>query len=166
MNAPVEGWIPVNVVMPVYIPGPDGQEIVDTMQVEVSAWKDPHTGEIFLDDTAEKKLDDVKARHMGIILPEQLKALRVSLGKTQKEISQLLQIGEKTWSRWETGRERPSRSMNLFLYALYEGELGIDFLIKMAPPIHRHNRVNGRASGKSGYSNPQKISDQVVREEE
>jgi hypothetical protein len=39
-------------------------------------------GEIYLDTEATAILDKVKARHMGLLTPEQIKALRKRLGLT------------------------------------------------------------------------------------
>ena len=73
-------------------------------------------------------LDDVQARHMGLLTTDEIKAVRTKLGATQKELSELLQIGEKSWTRWETGRDRPSRSMNVLLLALVDGRIDLRWL--------------------------------------
>jgi transcriptional regulator with XRE-family HTH domain len=65
---------------------------------------------------------------MGLMLPENIQQLREGLQLTQREISDLLQLGGKTWSRWETGRERPSRSMNILLSALRDRKLDVRYL--------------------------------------
>jgi transcriptional regulator with XRE-family HTH domain len=54
--------------------------------------------------------------------------MRQRLNLSQREIGELLQIGEKSWSRWESGRQRPSRSANLLLKALYDGEISVEYL--------------------------------------
>lgn len=43
-------------------------------------------------------------------------------------------IGEKTWSPWENGRNRPSRSINLLLRALDDGKITTDYLKAVATP--------------------------------
>ncbi len=96
------------------------------------AWRDSKDGEIYLDTEATAILDRVKARHLGLLTPEQIRALRLRLGLTQKTISELLQIGEKTWTRWETGRERPFRSINLLLCALNDGKIDMPYLRSLA----------------------------------
>lgn len=99
---------------------------------------------IYLDTEATAILDKVKARHMGLLTPEQIKALRKRLGLTQPQISELLQIGEKTWTRWETGRERPSRSINVLLFALNDGKLDAAYLRSVA---RRRNDWASQAAG-------------------
>ena len=99
-----------------------------TLTLKVPAWRDPKDGEIYLDADSFALIDKAKARHLGVLAPQELAKLRERLGLTQQEIAGLLQIGEKTWSRWETGREIPSRSLNLLLLALYEGKIDVAYL--------------------------------------
>jgi len=116
----------------IHIPTMDGSGIAETVKVTVPALRDPKDGEIYLTTEATAILDKVKARRMGLLMPEQLKALRERLGLTQKQISELLQIGEKSWTRWETGKERPSRSMNVTLWALNDGRIDPAYLRALA----------------------------------
>lgn len=97
-------------------------------------------------------LDKAKARHMGLLTPEQIKALRKRLGLTQPQISELLQIGEKTWTRWETGRERPSRSINVLLFALNDGKLDAAYLRSVAR--RRNDWATRLAEGHCAPRNP------------
>jgi DNA-binding transcriptional regulator YiaG len=96
--------------------------------VKVPALKDPETGEIYFGTDATEILDRAKARLKGVLAPNELARLRARLGLTQKQIAALLQIGEKTWTRWETGTETPSRSLNLLLLALSEGKVTLPWL--------------------------------------
>jgi transcriptional regulator with XRE-family HTH domain len=67
-----------------------------------------------------------------LLTPDQIRSLRERLGLTQREVSELLQIGEKTWTRWETGRDRPSRSINVLLCALNDGRIDVAYLRSLA----------------------------------
>lgn len=122
----------VEVEEQVHIPTLDGQGIADRITVKVPALRDPKDGEIYYDAQSTALLDKVKARHMGLLSPDQIRCLRERLGMTQREISGLLQIGEKTWTRWETGRERPLRCINVILCALNDGQIGIAYLRSLA----------------------------------
>ena len=94
-----------------------------------------------------QKVEETKARHMGLMLPSEIHALRQRLNLSQKEISEALQIGEKTWSPWENGRLRPSRSINLLLRALNDGKITIDYLKTAARSSAQiPNAANGAAS--------------------
>jgi DNA-binding transcriptional regulator YiaG len=137
MSDPTKNWKTFTHKVPVQIPTLDGKGIAETVEVEVTAYRNPKDGEIYLDGEALELLDSVKARHMGLLLPDGIKELRERLDLTQKQISELLQIGEKTWTRWETGRERPSRSLNLLLQALYDGRLDVNYLQIMRNPALR-----------------------------
>lgn len=114
----------VKVMEDVSICNPDGS-VREVVKVEVSALRAPD-GEIYLDGEALAKLDHVKARLEGIMLPEDIKKLRERFGLSQTEISNALGLGGKTWTRWETGRERPSRSMNNMLVFLHNGKLTLE----------------------------------------
>lgn len=128
MNAFTKRLIPIeveeSVIIPATVPGGEARKIM----VKVPALKDPKDGEIYFGVEATEILDKAKARHMGVLAPQELAELRKRLGLTQKEIAEVLQIGEKTWSRWETGREIVSRSLNLLLMALYEGRVSLPWL--------------------------------------
>lgn len=137
MNPPVEGWIRVTSHEPVPMPDATGEGIAETLWVDVPAWKDPKTGQIFLDGAASDKLDAVKARYLGILAPRQLRDLRDAIGVSQKGMAELLQLGEKSWTRWETGSERPSRSMNVLLCAVYDGKVDVNYLRSLSNPSLR-----------------------------
>lgn len=116
------------VKFPVAIPTVDGKGIAETVVIEVPCKIDPTTGEEFLTGEALAEIDRVKARHMGLLQPEEIRKLRECLGLTQKDMSDLLQIGAKSYTRWESGRERPFRSLNILLRALYDGKLDVNYL--------------------------------------
>jgi len=137
MKAPVPGWVRCSSREPVYIPNASGEDIAETIWVDVQAWRDPKTGEIFLDGEATAKLENVKARYLGVLTPHQLKDLRNAIGVTQKGIAELLQLGEKSWTRWENGTERPSRSLNVLLCAVYDGRVDVNYLRALANPSLR-----------------------------
>ena len=101
---------------------PDGNGgIREIMDVEVDAEFDDTTGEYFLSDEAIRKIDRVKARLMGLLLPSEIKELRARFNKTQADMCAILGLGAKTWARWETGAERPQTFYGKVLIALYEG---------------------------------------------
>lgn len=149
-TAPVEGWEPTKVMYPVSIPTLDGKAVAQTIEVEIDAWKNSE-GEIFLDGDAEDKIEAVKARHMGLLRSDEIKEVRVSrLKATQKEVSTWIQIGEKTWSRWESGRERPSRSMNVLLCALRDGKIDANYLEGLRFGRRLGRLVEGENAGQAG----------------
>ena len=128
MNDQMANWPKVLTKVPVHVPTLDELAIAETIEVEVEAYRNPTDGEIYLTGEGLAKLDEVKSRHMGLLLPEEIKELREQMGITQKRMGELLQIGAKSYSRWETGRERPSRSLNLLLAALSDGRIDVAYL--------------------------------------
>ena len=75
----------IEVEEPVHIPTLDGTGIAETVKIKVPAWRDPKDGEVYLDSEATTILDKVKARHMGLLTPDQIKAPRKRLGLMLKE---------------------------------------------------------------------------------
>lgn len=129
-----ERGVPVEIDLPIDIPTPDGKGIAETVRYKIKALKDAETGEIYLNGETLEEIDRIKARRMGLLLPNQIKELRLKLNMTQDEISGLLKLGEKTYSLWETGRGRPSQSMNLMLRLIWEGRLSVVDLIAAKEP--------------------------------
>ena len=121
--------------VPVRIPTLDGKGVAETVMVEVECTVDPTTGEELLSGQALAKLDQVKARYMGLMLPEEIRRLRQAQGLTQREMSELLQMGGKTFTRWESGLERPSRSLNLLLRSLADGKVNAAYLRSLRGPM-------------------------------
>lgn len=118
----------------VVIPTPDGRQVAERIAIEVPMEWDPHLQEWLITPEAEQLIETTKARHMGLVLPKQLAALRERLGLTQTEMGDLLCIGEKTWNRWETGAHRPSQSLNLLLRAVQTGLLSVYDLERLRQP--------------------------------
>lgn len=113
----------------VRIPNLEGDEVAEIHTVKVPVTLDPHTGEELLTPEAIELIETTKARYMGLLLPGEIREMRERLGLTQKQISTLLQAGEKSYTRWESGRSRPSRMVNVLLRLLYEGKLFVCDLI-------------------------------------
>jgi DNA-binding transcriptional regulator YiaG len=131
----------------VSIPTADGENIAELISIEIPMEWDADIQEWLMTDEGLQKVEETKARHMGLMLPSEIHALRQRLNLSQKEISEALQIGEKTWSPWENGRLRPSRSINLLLRALNDGKITIDYLKTAARSSARiPNAANGAAS--------------------
>ena len=123
------------------VPNLDDTAVAERVKVSVPLKWDEEIQEWLLTPEAHQIIEDTKARHMGLLLPAQFRELRERYGFTQKEMGELLQVGEKSWTRWESGRHRPSRSINLLVRALYEGGLSIDYLLKRAGKPTREEYV-------------------------
>jgi DNA-binding transcriptional regulator YiaG len=116
----------------VVVPSLDGTGMAERVKVTVPLQWDEELGEWLLTPKAHEIIENTKARHMGLLLPAQLRELRERYDFTQKEMGELFQVGEKSWTRWESGKHRPSRSINLLIRALYEGEISVNYLLERA----------------------------------
>lgn len=128
MNDFIQRRIPIETEEEIRIPAASVGGSARRVRVKVPALRDPKDGEIYFGTNSSAIFDKAKARHMGVLAPQELAELRKHLRLNQKEIAELLQIGEKTWSRWENGREIISRSLNLLVLAVYEGRIGLPWL--------------------------------------
>ncbi|WP_395734679.1 type II toxin-antitoxin system MqsA family antitoxin [Prosthecobacter sp.] len=116
----------------VMVPNLEGTAIAELVKIQIPVQFSEEIGEWVLTPEAHEIIDATKVRHMGLLLPAQFKELRRRLGFSQKEMGELFQAGEKSWTRWESGSQRPSRSISLLIRALYDGELSVDYLLKQA----------------------------------
>lgn len=116
------------------VPNAERTRIVEHVTIQVPVQRDPVTGEEILTTEALDLIEETQARHMGLLLPEDIRGLRARLGLTQRQFGELLQVGEKTATRWENGRGRPSRSLNVLLCALRDGKLPLLYLENLQEP--------------------------------
>ena len=125
--------------VPVRIPNLEGDGVAETRMVRVPVTVDSETGEELLTEEAIELIETTKARYMGLLLAEEIKEIRQRLGLTQQRMSVLLQAGEKSYTRWESGAARPSRMVNVLLRLLYEGKVFVSDLV-----AQREQGVNWR----------------------
>ncbi len=116
----------------VLIPNRDGTAVAEKVPVTITLEWDEEVKEWLVTPDSHQLIEDTKARHMGLLLPAQFVELRKRHGYSQKEMGELFQAGGKSWTRWESGKHRPSRMVNLLIRALYEGEISINYLLKRA----------------------------------
>jgi len=116
----------------VTIPDLSGEKVERVITIQVPMEWDDEVKEWLMTKEGLRLVEDTEARAMGLILPEQMKSLRDRLGYTQKQMGELFQVGGKSWTRWETGRHRPSRVISLLIRALSDGEISIDYLLERA----------------------------------
>lgn len=116
----------------IHIPDAEGKSTARTVSIQVPVRWDEVIAEWVLSEEAHEMIENRKALEMGILSPAQLCELRDRHSCTRKEMGALFQVGEKSWNRWESGKHRPTRSMNLLIRALYDGEIGIGYLRERA----------------------------------
>jgi putative zinc finger/helix-turn-helix YgiT family protein len=77
-------------------------------------------GAMVFDDAANRRLSDALRKEAGLLRPTEIRALRESLGLTQKALAGFLLIAEATLSRWETGAQIQQRAMDAFLRVFFQ----------------------------------------------
>jgi len=132
----------------ILIPNLEGTAVAERVNVIVPLRWDDELNEWLLTPEAHEIIENTKARRMGLLLPAQLRELRERFDCTQKEMGELFQVGEKSWTRWETGKHRPSRSINLLIRALYEGEVSMHYLDRNK--LGKQNALNSK-TGKPDF---------------
>ena len=116
----------------VYIPNLEGDAVQETVTIRVPVTIDPDTGEELITREGLELIEETKARYMGLLLPSEIKAMRQTLNLTQKQMSEYLQAGEKSYTRWETGKARPSRMVNVLLRLIYSRKVSLEELRSVA----------------------------------
>lgn len=143
MNAPTKK-VPFDIYLPAT--ADKGAVFVETIEVEVYE----NFGEDFLTAESSELIERTRARHMGFLHGKDIRDLRKRLGLTQNELSALLDCGEKSLSRWESGRGIPSGIVNKLLRLLDEDFLTPASLAAVSGPrpssTHARHFQNRRPS--------------------
>lgn len=116
----------------VCIPNLEGTEVERKVKINIPLEWDEDFNEWVLGEKAHQLIEEVKVREMGLLTPNQLKELRGRLKYTQKQMGDLFQIGEKSWIRWESGRHKPSRVVNLLIRMVYDRQVDVSYLWERA----------------------------------
>ena len=93
---------------------------MDTIQIKVIT---DASGNELVTPESSILIDKTQARYMGLMAPEDIRALRARLGYSQDQLSDLLGCGKKSLSRWENGREFPSQLVNTLLRLLDDNKV-------------------------------------------
>jgi len=75
-------------------------------------------GEEIFDQDASERISDGQRAAMGLLSVDEIRGIRQLLGRTQREMSELLGIGEKTYCRWESGTHFQSEAFDRYLRLL------------------------------------------------
>lgn len=104
---------------------------VDTITIEIIA---DESGNEMVTPASTELIEKTQARYMGLLVAEDIIALRESLNVTQNQLSEALGCGKKSISRWENGREYPSQLVNSLLRLLEEGKISLADLRAVRQP--------------------------------
>ena len=102
----------------VYLPATADKEAVFAETIEIEVYE--NFGQEFLTPESGELIERTRARHLGFLHGKDIRKLRKRLGLTQDQLSALLDCGEKSLSRWESGRGLPSGIVNKLLRLLDE----------------------------------------------
>ena len=77
-------------------------------------------GDSYTDDEADIAYDEAVCRHLGVLPPAEIRAMREGYGLTRAEFAQLTGFGNATVGRWERGEVTQNRSADRYLRLLQE----------------------------------------------
>lgn len=94
---------------------------IQDLLVPDMAWQEcDNCGEAFLDEAATQMIETARSHAMNLLAPVEIQALRLFHNKSQREMSRLLAIGEKTYCRWESGSFLQSAAFDRYLRLLIQ----------------------------------------------
>jgi putative zinc finger/helix-turn-helix YgiT family protein len=69
-------------------------------------------GAMVLDDDANDQITEALRHQLGLLSPQQIRSNHEALGMRQRDLANLLGVGESTVSRWETGSQIQQKSLD------------------------------------------------------
>ncbi len=92
----------------------------------------PKCGEVVLRFQDAKRLQQdaiaLYRKKYGLLSADEIRAIRERFGLTQADLTGLLRLGANTVSRWESGRNAQTASMDMLLRLLRDLPGSIDYL--------------------------------------
>jgi putative zinc finger/helix-turn-helix YgiT family protein len=79
----------------------------------------------------QRALEIYRAKY-GLLSEEEIRRMRERLGMTQGELAALLRLGKNTISRWESGRNVQTASLDLLLRCVRDVPGSLEYLRKRA----------------------------------
>jgi len=118
----------------VIVPTADGKNIAYKVPLMVPMEWDDTIDSWLLTPDAMLEIENTKARHMGLLLPEEIKALREKLGLTQQQVADMSGIALRHYQKFETG-ERIFTNASFYIVMKIADTLDvhIDELVKGGP---------------------------------
>ncbi len=72
----------------------------------------------FTDESAERARHDAVCRHLGVLTPREIAAIRVRYDLSRAQFAELTRLGEATIARWERGALIQNGAYDQFLHLL------------------------------------------------
>ncbi len=128
--------------------------------------------EVLIPPRLREQLDEARYSALGLLSPKKIQEIRVKAGLTQKEISEILGVGEKTYTRWESGRSIQNKSSDMLIRLFDKNpDMFLDVLAQKKPDrniviadyIRSIKDVKGQGEyGLAAYGNIAEISESLV----
>jgi HTH-type transcriptional regulator/antitoxin MqsA len=81
------------------------------VEIPNAVWREcAACGEQIIGHELDRAIDDQARRRQGLLTPAEIKAVREQTGLSQEAMAQLLGVGDKTYTRWETGKSFQNKS--------------------------------------------------------
>jgi HTH-type transcriptional regulator/antitoxin MqsA len=82
-----------------------------SMSVQNATWMEcENCGEQMIPAVLNRRLEDLSIQRQGLLPPTHIKAIREKLGLSQAQMAERLGVGDKTYTRWESGRSIQNKS--------------------------------------------------------
>ena len=88
----------------------------------------------------EQQLENVRRERLGFLTPEEMRTIRNRSGLTQIEMAQLLGLGDKTYTRWESGKSLQNKSSDN-LIRLFAQHSDLFAKLDAQRSVHRKDQI-------------------------
>jgi len=95
---------------------PGGAIVIDNAQWEECTACGERIASIELEEALERE----RYRRLGLLTPEEILQIRKRVGLTQTEMAEILDVGEKTYARWEAGHSLQNMSSDNLIRIFYQ----------------------------------------------
>jgi putative zinc finger/helix-turn-helix YgiT family protein len=126
----------------------DGEDKVSVVAENVPVQVCTNCQETFSGPEAARIRHLAICRALGLLTPDEIRAIRERLGLSQVEFAKLTDIGEATISRWERGRLLQNKAMDRYLRLLDRNPDNVRILKEL------RNHETGRQHAGSGGASP------------
>lgn len=106
----------------IYIPATENRDPIKVKTIEIEVLVDEQGNELITPESREQ-IQKQQARFMGLLAPIDIVELRKKLKLSQLQFAELIGCGKKSLSRWENGREHPTKLVNTILRLLEDDRI-------------------------------------------
>lgn len=112
-----------------------------TIIIKNTSWEECTTcSESILSLELEQSIEQERYRRLGLLSPQEIQKIRERVGLSQTHMAQFLGIGEKTYTRWESGKSLHNKSSDN-LIRLVEQNPELFEQIEAQRDLHRNKLI-------------------------